>query len=139
MVVWTDRRTMAPLNDKPKIQTLFDVGTRYTHYMDLREIFADGIEILKNAMAVCESEVDKKRIESLQHAVNEIDNRLEVLAGYEEKMTRWGSIAAEIDGLYVPKQITENSHVKPEIKSSRPYTNRNRTDYKKPTDDGDCV
>lgn len=128
---------MAPLDDKPKIQTLEDIGTRYEFYMDLREIFADGVEILKNVLSVHPSETEKRRIESLQHAVDEIDNRLEVLAGFEVKMTRWGLIAREIESVYQQKLITESSNEKPEKPEvkSRPEPHRNRTDYKKPPDE----
>jgi hypothetical protein len=123
--------------DDVKVPSLGELGTRYTHYMELREIFSDGVEILKNAIAVHASEADEKRVQSLQHAAEEVDNRLEVLAGYEVRMSRWGSIADEIDNIpAVPKplSLTEGSNVKSEkqVKPSNPHTNRNCTNRAEP-------
>jgi hypothetical protein len=126
--------------DPPKIMRLEEVGTRYDHYMELKEIFADGVEIVKGALSIHSTVADRARLISLQNAVQEIENRLEVLSGYREKMTRWGTLGTTIDAIPVHKdgllstQIPEGSNVKPEVKPNYPNPFRNRKDSQGPPD-----
>lgn len=131
------------LGEKPKILSLDDVGTRYEHYQELRELFSDGVEVVKTAMTYQpDNAVSKRRLESLQHAVNEIDHRIEVLSGYGEHANRWSKFGRELDSIK-PNVTTllsegsnvQNPEVKPEIKPLPPCPNRNRTDYKRGADD----
>ena len=129
------------LGEKPKILTLDDAGTRYNHYMELRELFSEGIEALKQTMTYQpNNEVGKRRVESLQHAVNEIDHRIEVLAGYADHAHRWSKFGRELD-LIKPHGTellegynVQNPEVKPEIKPLPPCPNRNSEDNETPTD-----
>ena len=130
------------LGEKPKILSLDDAGTRYEHYRELRDLFADGVEVVKTAMTYQpDNAVSKRRLESLQHAVNEIDHRIEVLSGYGEHANRWSRIGRELDS--IKPNVTalsegsnvQNPEVKPEIKPLPPCPNRNRTDYKRGADD----
>ncbi len=126
--------------DEKKILSLYDVGTRYDHYMELKEIFADGVEIVREALKFHRTIHDQNRLTSLQHAVDEIENRLNVLSGYKDKTTRWGLLAAQIDAIPVHRdgqlttKITEGSNVKPEVKPNYPNPFRNRTDREDPPD-----
>ena len=130
------------LGEKPKILTLDEVGTRYTHYQELRELFAEGVEIVKQARVYQPTnELNKRRAESLQHAVNEIDHRLEVLAGYGDQASRWSKFGRELDSIKpnVTKQLSEDSNVqnpevKPEIKPLPPCPNRTIEDNQEPPD-----
>lgn len=130
------------LGEKPKILSLDDVGTRYEHYQELRELFSDGVEVVKTAMTYQpDNAVSKRRLESLQHAVNEIDHRIEVLSGYDEHANRWSKFGRELDS--IKPNVTalsegsnvQNPEVTPEIKPLPPCPNRNRTDYKRGADD----
>ena len=129
------------LGEKPKILTLDEVGTRYNHYQELRELFAEGVEVVKQAMVYQPTnELNKRRAESLQHAVNEIDHRLEVLAGYGDQASRWSKFGRELDSIKpnVTKQLSEGSNVPNEIKSEvkplPPCPNRTIEDNQEPPD-----
>jgi hypothetical protein len=69
----------------PKLN-LFEMGTRYDHYQELKEIFADGIQVMKATESKYQSEQDKKRIAKLEHAVEMIETRINVLSNFEESM-----------------------------------------------------
>jgi hypothetical protein len=132
------------LGDKPKIMTLDDVGTLYAHYSELRELFAEGVEIVKRAMTYQpNNDMNKRRVESLQHAVNEIDRRIEVLAGYDDHAHRWGKFGRELDSIKPnqTKQLSEGSNVqtsevevKPTLKPLPPCPNRTGEDNETPPD-----
>ena len=133
------------LGEKPKILSLDDVGTRYEHYQELRELFSDGVEVVKTAMTYQpDNAVSKRRLESLQHAVNEIDHRIEVLSGYDEHANRWSKFGRELDSIKPNvTALSEGSNVqnpevtpevKPEIKPLPPCPNRNREDIKNSND-----
>ena len=129
------------LGDKPKILSLDDAGTRYEHYRELRDLFADGVEVVKTAMTYQpDNTMNKRRLESLQHAINEIDHRLEVLAGYEDQASRWSKFGRELDSIKpnVTKQLSEGSNVpnesKSEVKPLPPCPNRTIEDNQEPPD-----
>jgi hypothetical protein len=128
------------------IQSLDDAGTRYQHYQELREIFSEGVEMLKGMQACHKGESESKRQASLQNAVNEIDNRISVLAGYEERMSRWGKIATAIDAIPVKaivaqQLLTEGVHG---TKETNPIQESNygegpQDDGPILSDNGECV
>lgn len=130
-------------DEKPKVLSLYDIGTRYEHYQELRGLFADGVEVITTAMTYQpDNAVNKRRRESLQHAVNEIDHRLDVLSGYEEKAGRWSNFGRELDSIKPNVTVSEGSNVqnaevkpeiKPEIKSLPPCPNRGGEDNETPT------
>jgi hypothetical protein len=128
---------------KPKIPTLDDLGTRYQHYQELRELFAEGVEILNNALSYCKNKPDEERKASLQHAVNEISNRMEILSGFEGAMGRYGNIAKEINAIERQKLLTEGSDGSEESKklekSLPSCPNRDIPYSKGSTDIPDCV
>jgi hypothetical protein len=65
---------------------LDEVGSRFSHYSELREVFADGIEIMTNMRAEHRSAADVIKLAELRAAEKLIAKRLEVLSGYERKM-----------------------------------------------------
>jgi hypothetical protein len=69
-----------------KMFPLDGVGTRFDHYSELREVFADGIEIMTNMRAEHRSAADVIKLAELKAAEKLIAKRLEVLSGYERKM-----------------------------------------------------
>ena len=69
-----------------KMFPLDGVGTRFDHYSELREVFADGIEIMTNRRAEHRSTADVIKLAELKAAEKLIAKRLEVLSGYEREM-----------------------------------------------------
>ena len=97
-------RNRGPVPVPPKItQNLDDIGTRYRHYSDLREVFALGVEILKGLTGNMMGSEERARLQSLTSAVREIDKRIDALSGYEALIRPRGLIANEIDALPKPR------------------------------------
>ena len=72
-------------SDLEKQYPLDEVGRRFDHYSELREVFADGIEIMTNMRAEHRSAADVIKLAELKSAEKLIAKRLEVLSGYEHK------------------------------------------------------
>jgi hypothetical protein len=127
------------MNDTPKKPpSLDELGTRYTHYAELRDVFADGVVVMNNALSYHKNAEDLKRRDSLQCAVNEINNRLDNLSGFEGATAYYGALAREINKIPVPamKQLKgkENELENPEIKPLPPCPKRHPSDHKEPPD-----
>jgi len=60
--------------------TLDDEGTRYQHYHELLDRWEEGLEIMNKYSYV--NEVDKKKKEKLEAAVELLRTQIEVLANY---------------------------------------------------------
>src|ERR1700684_3237339 len=103
--------TALNMNEAPKNPpSLAELGSRYSHYCELRDIFADGVVVMNNALSYHKNTEDLKRRDSLQCAVNEINNRLNNLSGFEGATANYGSLAGEINAIPVPpmqKRLTE--------------------------------
>lgn len=74
--------------EDPQRLDLQETGTRWDHYSELRELFACGIEILKNLNV--KSTADAVKREKLEHAVEMLDGRIALLSDYARK-TGWNS------------------------------------------------
>ena len=75
---------------------LFEKGTRWDHYNELRDVFASGVEIL-NQLKV-KSLGDRKKQLQLQNAVEMIEGRINYITDYTRE-TSWGSpVRSAIDG-----------------------------------------
>ena len=95
-------------NDAPKKLSLDEVGSRYSHYAELRDVFAEGVVVMNNALSYHQNTEDLKRRDSLQCAVNEINNRLDNLSGFESATAYYGSVARQVNAIPVPPmQLTE--------------------------------
>ena len=105
--------TALNMNDAPKKPpSLDEMGSRYSHYAELRDIFADGVVVMNNALAYHKNAEDIKRRDSLQCAVNEINNRLDNLSGFESATAYYGSVARQVNAIPVPpiqKRLTEDT------------------------------
>ena len=82
--------------DEPKRLDLKELGTRWEHYSELRELFAIGIEILKHLTVRSPSDRDKQR--KLESAVEMIDGRINLLADYTFQTTYGSKLRAVVDG-----------------------------------------
>jgi hypothetical protein len=102
----TDPKFASP---PPRLPDLREIGSRYSHYAELRDVFADGVEVVKSALKYHESASDRERLVSLQHAVKEIEGRLATLSNFDDIAVSWGRLGREIDGIQVmsKKQLTE--------------------------------
>ena len=103
--------TALNINDAPKKPpSLDEMGSRYLHYCELRDVFADGVVVMNNALSYHKNAEDLKRRDSLQCAVNEINNRLDNLSGFESATAYYGSVARQVNAIPVPpmqKKLTE--------------------------------
>ena len=95
--------TALNINEAPKKPpSLDEVGSRYSHYCELRDIFADGVVVMNNALSYHKNAEDLKRRDSLQCAVNEINNRLDNLSGFESATAYYGAVARQVNAIPVP-------------------------------------
>jgi hypothetical protein len=103
--------TALNINDAPKKPpSLDEMGSRYSHYAELRDIFADGVVVMNNALSYHKNAEDIKRRDSLQCAVNEINNRLDTLSDFESSTAYYGPVARQVNAIPVPpmqKKLTE--------------------------------
>ena len=87
--------------EEPKM-SLLEMGTRWSHYSELRELFACGVEILKNI--TIKSPTDRDKLKKLEGAVELLDGRINLLADfhfnttYDSKLR--GVVDGEIDNIY---------------------------------------
>jgi hypothetical protein len=94
---------------------LFEKGTRWEHYTELRDLFASGVEILKTLKV--KSRADQEKQSKLQHAVEMIEGRLNYITDYTQK-TSWGSnlrmtVDGDVDDMF-RKMKRENTDGKPQ-------------------------
>lgn len=100
---------------------LMETGTRWAHYSELRELFAYGVEIIKNMHV--KSSGDQEKQKKLEGAIELLDARINLLSDFSFNTT-YGSklravIETEIDPMYrrmrVENQINDaKSSKKPE-------------------------
>ena len=76
---------------------LQDTGTRFDHYMELKEVFMLGIEVIKGMRPGFASDIDKTTKVKLEHAVEVINKRIEYLSDYGDKAARWSDFGRQID------------------------------------------
>ena len=82
--------------DLEKLYPLDGLGSRFSHYNELKELFADGIEIMTNMRAEHRSASDAVKLAELKAAEKMISKRLEVLSGWERKTVYSGTLPTTI-------------------------------------------
>ena len=92
---------------------LLEMGTRIDHYDELREIFLDGVEIMKNMNPIYVATGDAERQKSLQSAADEIAKRINVLANFIQETNYNGDFRNEIEDVhrFTRPLLTEGKHV----------------------------
>jgi hypothetical protein len=125
------------MSEKPSKPSLEETGSRYSHYVELRDIFAEGVVVMNNALSFHKNAEDLKRRDSLQCAVNEINNRLDNLSGFDGATAYYGSLAREVNAIPVPpmqKQLKgENDAAQPRNeKQLPPCPDRTKGDNQEP-------
>lgn len=97
---------------------LIQQGTRYDHYMELKEVFMLGVDVIDRMLPHLRSESDMKTRVKLEHAVELIDKRLKYLSNYDDKIH---AVNREIRavGIHRTPQLTEGAaDAKPQPKDS---------------------
>ena len=102
---------------------LDEIGSRFSHYSELREVFAEGIEILKNLRPEHKSASDVIKLAELKAAERLIAKRLEILSGYERKTAYSAPLPStirqiEVDRLRKKGDVNANSGSLTEDKAS---------------------
>ena len=98
---------------------LDETGRRYDHYMELKECFLLGIEVLDEMRKRYKSPTDETMRIKLSNAVEMIEKYIGHLCNYDVEMASYGDIAKEVRKAGV--------HVTPLLKGE--------TDVKQPTQD----
>jgi 4-hydroxy-3-methylbut-2-en-1-yl diphosphate synthase IspG/GcpE len=75
---------------------LLELGTRWEHYAEIRELFACGVEILKNLSV--KSITDRDKLKKLEGAVELLDGRINLLADFHFQTTYGSKLRQVIDG-----------------------------------------
>jgi len=103
---------------------LQETGTRYDHYMELREVFMDGIDVLTRMNQSFISEADKAVKIKLTNAVEMITRRLDNLSDFADKTTTYSDLARQIRlaGIHRAPQLTEGSNVEPQSSNKQSDT-----------------
>jgi len=98
-----------------KRMNLQEIGTRYDHYMELREVFMDGIDVLTRMNQSFVSDADKAVKHKLTNAVEMITRRLDNLSDFADKTANYGDLARQVRlaGKHVTPLLTEGSDVEP--------------------------
>ena len=108
----------AVMDSNGKRLNLKEMGTRYDHYMELREVFMDGIDVLTRMNQSFISDADKIVKTKLTHTVEMITRRLDNLSDFADKTANYGDLARQINlvGKHVTPLLTEGgkSDAKPE-------------------------
>lgn len=106
-------------DEKPN---LMEQGTRYDHYVELRECFASGIEVISGLEARgYDSEADRLLKPKLVGAVAVINKRLNYLSEFDKK-TEWSSELA------TTLRAIDNQRDKRTIDDQRAADNQRRID-----------
>ena len=105
-------------NGKPD---LMEEGTRYDHYVELREVFEDGIEVIRGLKERNhDTEADRRLQVKLAGAVEVINKRLEHLADFNTGTVYSASLPTELRRIEAQRRADaakNSSQVRPEENS----------------------
>jgi predicted DNA-binding protein len=95
---------------------LQELGTRYDHYMEMKEAFMLGIDVLDRMRPGYVSEADKALKAKLVTTVEVINKRLDYLSDFADKTGTYSALARQIEqaGKHVTPTLTEGSNGKPQ-------------------------
>jgi hypothetical protein len=101
----------------PERPDLMEIGTRYNHYMELRELFAEGAEILSRLSPQLKYDGDYTKQKLLEETVKLIDGRMELLGNYRDACYKIGRV---VDALPVQKRLSDGEYHGPNIDKCAP-------------------
>jgi hypothetical protein len=85
--------------DKPVKLELTEEGTRFDHYMELRDTFAEAVVSLENSLKLEDNLTTRENVKKLQSAVNLIEARVNFLSDFARLTTRYSSLGQAIDAI----------------------------------------
>ncbi len=99
---------------------LRELGTRFDHYQELKEVFLLGIDVIDRMQQGLLSESDKLTRVKLTHAVEVINKRLDYLSDFAQETDGYSKLARDINSLPRPKPMLLSTGVpdeKPQTKN----------------------
>ena len=87
---------------------LYETGTRFEHYLELRDLFMEGVQMLKDLNPAHRIESDDAKIIRLQNAADAIWQRISYLSDFVTETTHGSDMQREID-LLEQNKLTEGS------------------------------
>jgi hypothetical protein len=107
---------------------LQETGTRYDHYMELKEVFLLGIDVIDRMRESYVSDTDKLVKKNLQTAVDMIEKRLAYLANFSTEASQYSDFGRELNAIkpHVTPKLTAGSPNDSQSSNSTPQQNPNR-------------
>lgn len=95
--------------DKPAKLDLVEQGTRFDHYMELRDTFAEAVVALENSLKLEENLTTRENIKKLKSAVDLIEGRVNFLSDFSKLTTRYSTLGQTLDAIAPnrPLQLVE--------------------------------
>ena len=106
--------------------SLKEVGTRYDHYMELKEIFLLGIDVIDRMSSMHRSDADKRTKVKLENAVEVINKRLDYLSNFVEETDGYNKLARDIRAAGIhktPPQLLLTTGVPDEKQQAKDLSN----------------
>jgi len=106
--------------------SLKEVGTRYDHYMELKEIFLLGIDVIDRMSSMHRSDADKRTKVKLENAVEVINKRLNYLSNFVEETDGYSKLARDIRAAGIhktPPQLLLTTGVPDEKQQAKDLSN----------------
>jgi hypothetical protein len=102
--------------------SLTETGTRFDHYMELKEVFMEGVDVIDRMNPTYVSDNDRKLKSKLQSAVDMINRRLEFLSDFSKLTENYGDLAKAVRaaGIHRTPLLTEGTDAKQEPQNSNP-------------------
>ncbi len=88
---------------------LMERGTRFEHYMELKEVFLLGIDVVDRMNQRYLTESDKMMRTNLQTTVGMIEKRLAYLTSYSTETSDYSDLAREIDRISIHRTLLTGS------------------------------
>ncbi len=104
---------------------LLERGTRYDHYMELKEVFLLGLDVIDRMNQKYLTESDKLMRTNLKTTVEMIERRLAYLANYSTMTSGYSDLAREIDR--IPVHRTPLLTGRPDEQTPQQDSNRKST------------
>lgn len=108
---------------------LMEMGTRYTHYMELKEVFLLGIDVIDRMNQSYVSDSDRKMRAELVTTVAMIEKRLAYLVSYSVEASQFSDFGREIDRIQphkTPQLTTGSPNVSSQANSPQPQDSNRR-------------
>lgn len=104
---------------------LMETGTRYSHYMELKEVFLLGIDVIDRMNQSYVSDTDKKMKADLTTTVGMIEKRLAYLVSYSTEASQYSDFGREIDRIQ-PHRTPQLTAGSPNEQTPKSQQNPNR-------------